>query len=214
MVSSTPSLTPPIVTAGNARLLLHENIIGAIFFGLKRLSPNLFLIGSFNVPNPVSPIVLPKPGGGELRVNYRIELSTFGADITPSDQVFDGFSNPFYLAGDELAIYTAIIFDFAGNPPSTWSDRLLIRTWLKLRVKLLSSGQLTFSLIDVNIAIDDIKNSSLIHIINMILLGLLDTWALTVSVPVNLPLGDFARLNVSAVSLALDALDASAVVTS
>src|SRR5262249_49092565 len=171
----TPSLNPPLVTSGSVRLLLHENVLGAVFAGYKKLMPDLFVIGSYSVTKPVAPISLPKPGGGTAYVDYHFELTKFGFDIVPNDQTFDGFADPFNLSANQVALYAQIVMDFKGTHPKPWSDRVVIRAWFQCEMQPISRGIVSFSLKDVRVSIDNLTNASLTHIIDMILLDYLDT---------------------------------------
>lgn len=188
---------------------MHENILAALFVGYKKVKPDLFVTGSFNVAHPVPPIALPKPGGGTAYLDYRFELASFGFDIVPADQVFDSAADPFNLALNEAALYARVSMNFAGKHPAPWADGFDVFTWIKLSMHL-SGGAVSFSLQDVQVAINNANNSSLLHVLNRLLADYLDSLVVMIKLPVALPLGALGSMSVSTVSLRLDSVDISA----
>jgi hypothetical protein len=209
-MANTPSLTPPLVTAGSARLLLHENVLGTLFIGYKKARPDLFVRGSTGVINPTPRIAISKPGGGTAYLDYRVELMSFGFDIVPADQTFEGFGDPFNLSSNQIALYASINADFSGKVPVGWSDRVLVRAWLRCQMAWTPSD-ISFKLEAVQVSIDQLTNSSVLHVINMLLSDVLDAFIIYINVPTSMPLGDFGSLSVDSLQLHLDSVDASAV---
>jgi hypothetical protein len=208
-MSNTPSLTPPLVTSGSARLLLHENVLGALFVGYKRAQPDIFRSGSMDVSVPNPPIAISKPGGGTAYLDYRVELVSFGFDIVPADQTFDGFVDPFSLSSNQVALYASIIADFRGKVPVDWSDRITVRAWLQCQLGW-TEGDVSFSLEAVRVSIDQLENSSLLHIINMVLSDVLDAFVVHIKIPTSMPLGELGRLSITSLQLHLNSIDCSA----
>ena len=210
-MANTPSLNPPLVTSGSGRLLLHENVLGALFVGYKLARPDLFIRGSMNVDQPTPPLAIPKPGGGTAYLDYRVELASFGFDIVPADQTFDGFSDPFGLSSNQTALYTSIKADFQGHVPVEWSDRIVVRAWLQCELAW-TSNQISFALKGVQVSIDGLTNSSFLHIINMVLTDVLNSFILYINVPTSMPLGDLGNLSIASLQLHLDSVDCSALI--
>lgn len=208
-MANTPSLAPPLVTSSSARLLLHENVLGALFIGFKKARPDLFVCGSTGVSNPTPPIAISKPGGGTAYLNYKVELTSFGFDVVPTDQSFDEFANPFDLSSDQIALYASIAADFEGEVPVEWSDRIVVRAWLRCQLTWTPS-QISFTLEAVQVAVDQLANPSMLHVINMILSDVLDAFVVYVKIPTSIPVGDLGSLSVDSLQLHLNCVDSSA----
>jgi hypothetical protein len=213
MASGTPSLNPPLVTVGSARLLVHENAIGAVISGFKTARPDLFLVGSFNVPDPKPPINLPKPGGGASVLDYRFEITDFGFDISPADQVINGFADPFTLSSQQVAVYLGVAIDLAGSIPQKWSERLVLMIWVNAQLNAIQDDALTFSILDARVALDQVNNVALLSIFSHLLVDFLSTTIGALKIPIKFPMGQLGTIAATAVTLGLDALDVQAVLS-
>jgi hypothetical protein len=214
---NTPAVDPPIVTRDDARLLVHEAAFSAILAGMKKVLPQLFLYGSFNV-DPIykrEPIHIPNPtGGSDILLNYRVDFDNFAIDIAPSDITVGSFPDPFNLDPGTIALHAQITIDLAGNPVSAWQARVSIQVWLKCKMSFGSDGWLTFELLDAMIRIDQLMNTGLIAALNNIIHDYLHTVILQLRLPIT-PLASNQWISISptALLLQLDAADLSFKVT-
>jgi hypothetical protein len=189
---------------------MHENAIGAIISGYKIAKPDLFVVGSFNVPSPKPPIDVPKPGGGTTAIEYRFEITKFGCDVSPADQTFDAFADPFALASQQIGIYVSVALDLAGSAPQNWAERIILMIWVEVQANPIQHDILTFSIKDTRVAIDQVQNAALLSIFSHLLTDYLSTVISDIKVPVNFPLGQLGSLTATTVTLGLDALDVQA----
>jgi hypothetical protein len=206
-MNSTPSLEPPIVQNGSARLILHENVIGTFFAGYKRAMPQLFVIGSFQVSSPRPPIQLPKPGGGTTSLNYRFELIDFDADISPNDKTINGFKDKFNLGSQQAALYFAIRIDLAGDVPHQWTARLVLYVWVEVQANAIVDYSISFQVLDSDVKMDDVANSALLSFLSHLLTDYLGSLVSAVRIQLKLDLGDLGTISVSALDLKLDSMD-------
>jgi hypothetical protein len=168
----------------------------------------LFTAGTFGVPSPLPTLTIPTPGGGTLKLDYRFELLNFGFDIVPSDQTFDGFADPFQLADDQGALYAQVQLDLKGSAPTAWSDRLIVYAWIQCQLSQSPPGTLSFSVVSTQVRMDKVSNSSLYHILDMLLTGYLTNAVGTIKLPLGISVGALGEIKIAGLRLHLDSIDA------
>ncbi|HKQ49880.1 MAG TPA: hypothetical protein VJZ71_17535 [Phycisphaerae bacterium] len=186
-MNGTPVTDPPVVLHGDARLLLHEDAIGAILHGLRIAHPKLFVFGSFDVPlgEVRPPISIPTPHNAPpVIVNYRVDISEVHVDLPPASADYHSFPNPHVLQNQEAALFSRIIIDLAGDPPSTWREQFALLVWMHTALTSLTDEGIIFRLLRVALRIVNVQDLGILNACTHILNQYLASAVVAVRVPI------------------------------